>query len=119
MLVWTMWGILRQNAPIQRFYMHFEVPTNRLEVPEFQAFRLPPDLPDKCCTAKTESQSSNERSPIDDRTLEHGSNSDGKNGNADASCASDLPICCAYAAAFKWVDHGAPYSRVEPWFGGE
>jgi len=51
-LVWTMWGILRQNAQIQRFYMHFEVPTTRLEVPEFQGFRLPADLPDKCCTAK-------------------------------------------------------------------
>ena len=51
-LVWTMWGILRQNAEIQRFYMHLEVPTTRLEVPEFQGFRLPADLPDKCCTAK-------------------------------------------------------------------
>jgi len=39
-----MWGILRQNAQIQRFYMHFEVPTTRLEVPEFQGFRLPANL---------------------------------------------------------------------------
>ncbi|BAQ18267.1 hypothetical protein GL4_2834 [Methyloceanibacter caenitepidi] len=45
-------GSLRQNAQNQRIYMHFEVPTTRLEVPDFQGFRLAADLPDKCCTAK-------------------------------------------------------------------